>query len=104
MRAGTLEVSNDLLALGDQVDDFHLEVRKCALERTDPALCDRRELAARDLIQNVKVPLSETGRLLEVCDPVKNYAYSFDCVSVDDFTLPSGLGRVPTALMTRSIG
>ena len=32
-----------------------------------------------------------TGQLLEVCDPVENYTYSIDGVSVDDFTLPGGL-------------
>ena len=35
--------------------------------------------------------IRQTGRLLEVCDPVENYTYSVDGVSGDDFTLPSGL-------------
>ena len=35
--------------------------------------------------------IRQTGRLLEVCDPVENYTYSTDGVSVDDFALPSGL-------------
>ena len=39
--------------------------------------------------------IRETGRLLVICDPVKNYAYSFDCVNVYDFTPPSGLVGIP---------
>ena len=62
VRPGALEPGYHLLAFGDQIDDFHREVRKRALERADPAPCHRRELASRDLIENVEVPLSQPPR------------------------------------------
>ena len=47
-------------------------------------------------------------QLLEVCDPVENYTYALDGVSVDDFTLPAAwsggsgpydeAGRLPAPL------
>lgn len=36
-----------------------------------------------------------TRQLLEVCDPVENYTYQLDGVSVDDFTLPAAWSGSP---------
>jgi hypothetical protein len=55
MRAGAFEPGHNLVALGDQVDDLHLEIRKRALKRANPPLCDLGKLATRDLIENIDV-------------------------------------------------
>jgi hypothetical protein len=59
MRPGALEPGYHLLALGDQIDDLHLKVRKRALKRTNPAPCDLREPASRDLTENFEVSLPD---------------------------------------------
>jgi hypothetical protein len=58
MRPRALEMSDDRLALGDQVDDLHLEIRKRALKRTDPTPSDWRKPAGRDLTENIEVSIT----------------------------------------------
>ena len=41
----------------DQIDKLHLKVRKRALKRADPPLCDLRKLASGDLVQTLEIAL-----------------------------------------------
>jgi hypothetical protein len=50
---------DDRLALGDQIDYLHLEVRQRALKRADTTLCDVRKPASPDLTEDVEVSLTD---------------------------------------------
>jgi hypothetical protein len=56
------EVRDHLVAFGDQLHDFHLEMREGGLKWTNPGLGDRCELAGGKLLDDLEVPL--THRLL----------------------------------------
>jgi hypothetical protein len=51
--AGALEVTDDPVSLGDQVNDPHREVGEGCLEGVDPAAGDPGEVALRDLVEPV---------------------------------------------------
>jgi hypothetical protein len=53
MRAGTLEVGDDLVALSDEIDDLHAEVWERVPERADPTTRDLPELALRHRVENL---------------------------------------------------
>src|SRR5713226_6138024 len=52
MRPRAAEVSDNSVALGDQIDDLHLEVGERASKRADPASCHLGERAIGDLVED----------------------------------------------------
>ena len=59
MRTRAPEVTDYLLVIGDQFDDLHLKIWERALKRADPALGNLLELARRELVEDIEVPLTD---------------------------------------------
>jgi len=58
MRPPAPEVGDNPVPLRDQLDDLQLKIWKRAPERPNPVLRDLRELARRELIKHIDVPLA----------------------------------------------
>jgi hypothetical protein len=58
--ARAAEVSGDLIAFGDELDDLHREVGEGLSEWPDPVPCGRGQLAVGYLVQHVIVALVDS--------------------------------------------